>query len=222
VWSSDGAQIAFYSTPSQGGDQDLYVVPSTGGEPKRLLTRPGLQYPDAWSPDGRTMIFEEETVGTSGRDLWVLPIGESPKPLLVTRFNERGAVLSRDGRWLAYVSNESGRAEIYVQPFPGPGGKVPISTNGGLQPMWSRDGRELFYRAGDSLMAVPIERETFRIGSPHKLFELPIDTYNLDQNFADYDVGPDGRFVAIRADDVGNDLHVVLNWSEELKRALRR
>jgi Tol biopolymer transport system component len=165
VWSSDGAQIAFYSTPSQGGDQELYVVPSTGGEPKRLLTRPGLQYPDAWSPDGRTMIFEEETVGTSGRDLWVLPIGESPKPLLVTRFNERGAVLSRDGRWLAYVSNESGRAEIYVQPFPGPGGKVPISTNGGLQPMWSRDGRELFYRAGDSLMAVPIERETFRIGA---------------------------------------------------------
>ena len=154
---------------------------------------------------------------------WLLPLGEAPRPLLVTRFYERGAVFSPDGRWLAFVTDESGRAEAYVQPFPGPGPKVPISANGGLQPMWSRDGRELFYREGDWLVTVAVQPAPFRVTAPRKLFEFPGATYNFDQNFADYDVAPDGRFLAIRRDSVATDeIHVVLNWTEELRRALKR
>ena len=223
VWSPDGTQVAFYSTPERAAEQDLYVVASTGGEPTRLLERPGLQFPDTWSPDGRVLVFEELEVGTVRRDLWVLPVGEAARPLLATRFYERGAVFSPDGKWLAFVTDESGRDEVYIQPFPGPGAKVPMSNNGGLQPMWSRDGRELFYREGDWMMAVAVTLDPFKVGGPRKLFEFPGTTYNLDQNFADYDVAPDGRFLAIQADTAAPDeIHVVLNWTEELRRALGR
>jgi Tol biopolymer transport system component len=230
AWSPDGLQVTFYSTGSRaapgdrGGpssDQDLFTVPSMGGDPKKLLTRPGAQFPDAWSPDGRFLVFEEgeAAAGAARRDLWVLPIGEAPRPLLVTRFYERGAVFSPDGRWLAFVTDESGRAEVYVQPFPGPGPKVAISNNGGLQPMWARDGHELFYREGDSMMAVRIALDPFRIEAPRRLFEFSATTFNLDPNFADYDVAPDGRFLAVQGDTAAaDDINVVLNWTEELKR----
>ena len=95
-----------------------------------------------------------------------------PRPLLVTRFYERGAVFSPDGRWLAFVTDESGRAEVYIQPFPGPGAKVPMSNNGGLQPMWSRDGRELFYREGDWMMAVSVTLDPFRVEAPAKAIRV--------------------------------------------------
>jgi hypothetical protein len=237
AWSPDGSQVAYYSTPSRVGgwaadrgqpvaDQDLYVIPITGGEPKKLLARPGAQYPDAWSPDGRFLVFEEGeggvATGAARRDLWLLPIGEAPRPLLVTQFYERGAVFSPDGHWLAFVTDESGRAEVYVQPFPGPGPKVAISNNGGLQPMWSRNGRELFYREGDWMMAVSIRLDPFRLEASRKLFEFPGPRYNLDPNFADYDVAPDGRFLAIQADSAEDEIQVVLNFARELRRALGR
>jgi dipeptidyl aminopeptidase/acylaminoacyl peptidase len=238
VWSPDGSQVAFYSTPpatgertasggQAGGDQDLYVVPATGGEPKKLLARRGAQFPDSWSPDGRILLFEEgegsADLGAASRDVWMLPLGEAPRPLVVTRFYERGAVFSPDGRWIAFVTDESGRAEVYVQPFPGPGPKIPISNNGGLQPLWSRDGRELFYREGDSMMAVSINLNPFRAGAARKLFEFPGITYNFDQNFADYDVAADGRFLAVQAAAAAADeIQVVVNWTEELRRALGR
>jgi serine/threonine-protein kinase len=222
VWSPDGTQIAFFSAPTTrepGLDQDLYLIPSAGGEPKRLLARPGPQWADSWSPDGRFLVFEDGP-GFS-RDLWLLPFGEEPRPLAVTRFNERGAVFSPDGHWLAFVTDESGRAEVYIQPFPGPGQKVPVSTNGGLQPVWSRNGRELFYREGDSLMAVRVRLDPFRAAAPERLFDLPRAIYNFDQYAADYDVAADGRFLAVRQ-DARNEIHVVLNWTEELRRALGR
>ena len=238
VWSPDGSQVAFYSTPAGpgertatggrvGGDQDLYVMPATGGEPKKLLARRGAQFPDSWSPDGRILLFEEgeggAELGAASRDVWVLPLGEAPRPLVVTQFYERGAVFSPDGRWIAFVTDESGRAEVYVQPFPGPGPKIPISNNGGVQPMWSRDGRELFYREGDSMMAVPVTLNPFRASVPRKLFDFPGTTYNFDQNFADYDVAADGRFLAVQADAAAADeIHVVVNWTEELRRVLGR
>jgi serine/threonine-protein kinase len=227
TWSPDGKQVAFYTAELAGGGSDLYVISSTGGEPTRLLEKPGLQYPDSWSPDGRFLIFENgEGSGariSARRDLWLLPIGEAPRPFVVTRFYERGAVFAPNGRLVGYVSDESGRPEIYVQPFPGPGPKVPISTNGGLQPVWSRDGRELFYREGDSLMAAAVQQDPFRAGPPQKLFDLPAALYNMDQNFADYDLAPDGRFVAVRGESAGGQsVQVVLNWSETLRQALGR
>ncbi len=199
-------------------------MPSAGGQAEPLLQRPGLQYPNSWSPDGRFLIFEENpdtTVG-SRHDIWLLPVGEAPRRLTATPFNERGGVVSANGRWLAFVSDESGRDEVYLQPFPGPGAKTPISNNGGLQPVWSRDGRELLYREGDALMSVPIQPEPLRVGVPVKLFDLPGVVYNLDRFLADYDVAPDGRFLAVAREAVSVDLHVVLNWSEELRRPLGR
>jgi Tol biopolymer transport system component len=224
VWSSDGAQIAFYSTLPGSRDQDLFVVASSGGPSKRLLARSGPQFPDTWSKDGRFLIFEDgEQGGVFRRDLWLLPIGGEPQPLLSTRFYERGAVMSPDGDWLAFVSDESGRAEVYVQRFPGSGPKIPVSTNGGIQPIWARSGRELFYREGETLMAVPVQPQPFRVAAPQKLFEMPAAIYHFDQNFPDYDVAPDGRFLAVRREDTRvEQIHVVLNFAEELRRGLGR
>jgi serine/threonine protein kinase len=224
VWSPDGSQIAFFSLPATPGpsvDQDLYVVPSTGGKPKRLLARPGPQWPDSWSPDGRFLVFEDGPGGAS-RDLWLLPFGGDPRPIAVTPYNERGAMFSPDGRWLAFVSDESGRSEVYIQPFPGPASKVPISNNGGLQPVWAKSGRELYYREGDSLMAVPVQLDPLRIAAGRRLFDFPGAIYNADAFVADYDVAADGRVLAVRRDTRAvEELHVVLNWTEELRRALR-
>jgi Tol biopolymer transport system component len=224
VWSPDGAQIAYFSVPSTppGADQDLFVVASAGGPPKRLLARPGPQWVDSWSPDGRFLIFEEGPSGVS-RDLWLLPLGEEPRPLLATRFNEVGAAFSPDGRWFAYVSDESGRQEVYLQAFPGPGPKTAVSNNGGLQPVWSKDGRELYYREGDALIAVPVQVNPMRVATGRKLFDFPGALYNLDFVVPDYDVAADGRFLAARRDIAATDeIRIVLNWDQELRRALGR
>jgi eukaryotic-like serine/threonine-protein kinase len=225
VWSPDGTQIAYFSLPSepgQGADQDLYVVPSLGGAAKRILTRPGPQWPDSWSPDGRFLIFEDGPGGVT-RDLWLLPFGEDPRPLVVSRFNERGAVFSPDGRWIAFVSDESGRAEVYIQPFPGPGPKIPVSNEGGLQPVWGKSGRELYYRAADALMEVPVRLNPLQVSAARKLLDLPRAIYGFDQFTPDYDVAADGRFLAIRRDaSIADEITVVLNWTQELRRALGR
>ena len=222
VWSPDGQRLAFYSTPPKG-DQDLFVVPTVGGEPARLLERPRPQYPSSWSPDGRFLLFEELEAAAMRRDVWVLPADEAPKPVIVTGSYERGAVFSPDGGHIAYVSDESGRPEVYVQPFPGPGSKVIVSLNGGLQPVWSRDGKELFYREDDWLVSAAIQPSPFRVLSAQRLVELQADLYNLDVNFADYDVAADGRFIAVRRENFSGDaIHVVLNWTAELAKALGR
>jgi serine/threonine protein kinase len=225
VWSPDGTQIAYFSVPSapgQGADQDLYVVPSAGGAAKRILARPGPQWPDSWSPDGRLLIFEDGP-GGSTRDLWLLPIGEDPRPLVASRFNERGAAFSPDGRWIAFVSDESGRAEVYIQPFPAPGPKVPVSNEGGLQPVWGKSGRELYYRAADALMEVPVRLNPLQVTAARKVLDLPRALYGFDQFVPDYDVAADGRFLAIRRDaSAADEITVVLNWTQELRRALGR
>jgi Tol biopolymer transport system component len=223
VWSPDGKTIAFYATAGSG-DQDLFVVPAAGGEPPtRLLERPRSQFPSSWSPDGRFLVFEEWEAASNRRDVLLLPRGEAPRPLVVTGAYERGAVVSPDGQSVAFVSDESGRAEVYVQPFADPGPKLPVSSNGALQPVWSRDGRELFYREGDWLMAAAVARNPFRIVRVSRLFEMPGDIYTLDPNFADYDVAPDGRFIAVRNERVPiSEIQVVLNWSDELRRRLAR
>jgi hypothetical protein len=135
--------------------------------------------------------------------------------LLATRFSETSPTLSPDGRWLAYVSNESGRYEVYVQSYPGPGARLQVSTDGGRAPLWSADGRQLFYRYADQMMAVPVAAgPSFSAGKPRLLFE--------GRYAGGYDVSPDGRrFLMIRIEEESADkteLHVVLNWFEELKR----
>jgi len=128
-------------------------------------------------------------------------------------------MFSPDGRWLTYVSNESGRDEICVKPYPGPGGKWPISTEGGTEPRWSADGRELFYRLGNKMMVVEVRSEpAFTSGRPQLVFEVP---YLTDQfGTSNYDISPDGqRFLMIKQEQTAEaQIHVVLNWFEELKR----
>jgi len=205
---------------------------------ERLNTSEYIQVPTSWSPDGKLLAFMEVNPITRV-DLWVLRtsepsagLGQNPprgsgqvwnaQSFLRTPFDEGAAQFSPDGRWLAYMSDESGRYEIYVQPYPRPGGKWQISTEGGTEPMWNPKGRELFYRSGDKMMAVDIATQPgFAAGKPRMLFE---GRYQLSPvQSADYDVSPDGRrFLMLRPSEqtqaAPTQINVVLNWFEELKQ----
>ena len=147
-------------------------------------------------------------------------IGEETIPVLNTRFDETSPALSPNGRWLAYVSNESGREEVYVQAFPGPGQRAQVSNQGGIEPAWSPVGNELFYRDGSHLVAVPVSTDpVLRPGVPLPLFEDRFASSGGDRT--NYDVDRDGqRFLMVSLGNVKEptELHLVLNWFEELKR----
>jgi eukaryotic-like serine/threonine-protein kinase len=184
------------------------------GQPVTLIDEGPSPTPNSVSPDGKFVI------GTRGNDIWVLPLGGDPKtakpqPFLDNRFTRAEFQFSPDGKWVAYQSNESGRNEVYVSPFPGPGGKSQVSTDGGTQPRWNRNGRELFFRSvPNRLMAVDTElTPAFRAGAPKMLFE---------KVSSDYDVHPDGkRFLMLKpaattADS--SELHIILNWFDDLRK----
>ncbi len=220
VWTPDGMRVTFSS--NRDGSQDLYWKPADGSGQAELLLNMhtgNVLIPTSWSPDGESLAFYAVA---PTRDIWVLPRGGDASPFVATAFNEGSPLFSPDGRWLAYVSDESGRDEIYVQPYPGPGVKWPISTEGGTEPRWSADGHELFYRLGDKMMVVEVQSEpAFSSGRPQLVFEVP---YLTDQfSTSNYDISPDGqRFLMIKAvEEEGgqqDQINVVLNWFEELKR----
>ncbi len=175
VWSPDGSRVVFGS--SRTGQYDIYVKPAGGaGTEELLLTRPRVNlYPTDWSPDGQFVMFFNSDPKT-GNDLWVLPMtGErKPVPFMVTIFNETDGRFSPDGKWIAYVSNESGADQVYVAPFPGPGGKWQVSTAGGSRPFWRGDGREIVYLAADDrLMATQVNTRgaNFEAGATRALFD---------------------------------------------------
>jgi Tol biopolymer transport system component len=176
----------------------------------------------SWSPDGQILAFLDVDP-TTGYDIWVLRVGDrKTQPFLRTSFNESAPRFSPDGHWLAYISDESGRCEIYVQPYPGPGSKWQISTEGGTEPVWNPNGRELFYRSGNKMMAVDIATQpAFNAGKPRMLFEGPYLPTPL--TFPNYDVSADGqRFLMLKpveqAEAAPTQINVVLNWFEELKQ----
>ena len=217
LWTPDGKRIAFRSVRATS---DLFwkLADGTGAE-EEITTR--MTQPSSISPDGK-LAFYYGNGATSGRDIWTVPLEDerTPSVFLQTPFDEAAPKISPDGQWLAYVSNESGRSEIFVRAFPGPGGKWQISTEGGSEPLWARNGRELFYRSGDKVMAVDITTQpSFQAGTPRMLFE---GKYVRRNNETNYDVSPDGqRFLMIQADEqqaAATQLHVVLNWFEELKQ----
>jgi len=148
----------------------------------------------------------------------------SAQPFLPSQTLEDAPQISPDGRWLAYATTESGRREIYVKPYPGPGGKWQISTEGGTEPVWNRSGRELFYRSGDKMMAVDITTQpSFAAGKPRQLFEGDYVSTEVGLARPDYDVSPDGqRFLMLKPAEqeqaAPTQINVVLNWTEELKR----
>ena len=229
AWAPDGKRIAFQSN-KEGPSNIFWQLADGGGGLERLTTSEYNHVPMSWSPDGKLLAFIEINP-TTGYDIWVLPLGDpavgsgqarKAQPFLRTQFNESVPRFSPDGRWVAYVSDESGRYEIYVQPYPGPGGKWQISTEGGTEPVWNRNGRELFYRSGNKMMAVEIATQpSFAAGQPRMLFEgqyvpTPATTPN-------YDVSADGqRFLMLKpsepAQAAPTQINVVLNWFEELKQ----
>ncbi len=235
IWSPDGKHLVFPSMRS-GGVPNLFWKSADGSDSaERLTSSEFSQQPYSWSSDGRVLFFQQSRDPETAFDVWVLPIGEdgnpgSPEPFLKTPSNEMHPALSPDGQWLAYVSNASGRDEVYVTPFPGPGAKVMVSTGGGVQPAWAPSGRELFYREQDPdirsklfrMMVVDIVTQPkFRPGKARVLFEGPYDPgpgYGRG-----YDITSDGqRFVMIkRPDESGpqpQQINVIINWFEELKR----
>src|SRR6266852_5747946 len=236
-WTPDGKRIAFQSN-KEGPPNLFWQLADGSGGLERLTTSEYMQSPNSWSSDGQLLAFLEITP-TTGYDIWVLRLGNpsassgqvpsagsgqvrKSQPFLRTQFNESVPRFSPDGRWLSYISDESGRFEIYVQPYPGPGGKWQISTEGGTEPVWNPNGRELFYRSADKIMAVDIATQPgFAAGKPRMLFEgqyVPTPA-TLDN----YDISPDGqRFLMIKPSEQAQaaltQINVVLNWFEELKR----
>ncbi len=223
VWSPDGSHIAFAS--NRGGKHELYQKISSGaGSDELLLHTEGNAYPDDWSLDGRFILYELDGGPKTKYDLWVLPLaGErKPFPFLQTEFTETHAQFSPDGRWVAYASDESGRAEVYVQSFPASGGKWQVSTSGGDQPHWRRDGKELFYLAPDKrLMAGPVAAgASFEAGAPVALFPTRVPRADLTGDRNHFAVTPDGqRFLVNNLLEEGNTqpITLVLNWASALK-----
>jgi len=218
VWAPDGQRIAYVSYQGDRRGYHLTARPATGGVEERLGPPDhdvGPTTEIAWSALGAVVYAERG-------ELWSLSLsaGSQPQPFAPSRFNESSPTFSPDGRWLAFVSDESGRTEVYVRPFPGSGESHTISVGGGSEPVWDRRGRELFYRNGDAVMVVAVTTQpTLTAGRPRLLFTGP---FVRGSDRVNYDASPDGEsFVML---DSGEDsgaatkINLMLNWFEELKR----
>ncbi len=217
IWTADGQRLIYSREDVQF---DLYRRPADGSGPEELLHSSEYDlYASSVSPDGTVLAFGEDHPETQD-DIWMLPLqdGGKPTPFLRTPFRESGSGFSPDGRWLAYESNESGGPEVYVQAFPGPGGKVRVSIDGGTSPVWSRDGKELFYRNDRKMMAARIDSgPPLTAGKPRILFERRYEHHWHPPN---YDVARDGRFLMIKTPEelAPRRVEVILNFDEEIKR----
>src|SRR5262245_21573823 len=222
IWSPDGSRIAFVS--DRDGPGNLFQKSASGaGNDELLLKTNERKWPCDWSRDGRFILYVNLGQKTK-TDLWVLPMTgqQKPIPFLQSTFNEDHARFSPDGHFIAYTSDESGRIEVYVQTFPTSGGKWLISTNGGAQPRWRRDGKEIFYLAPDKkVMAVDVKLEgsTFEAGVPKVLFQTHVISYPNPRNV--YDASADGqRFLIITTPEevTTTPITVVANWTADLNR----
>jgi len=230
VWSPAGDELAF--TSNRVGNRDIFLRQADGtGERKVLAATPHTELLCDWSRDGKYLLYSLNDPET-GNDLWRLERNEDgsawePHPFLQTPFSEHSAKFSPDHRYVAYVSNESGQDEVYVQPFPEGGRKVTVSNNGGKSVRWSQDGRELFYVegeafAGETLVAVSVSSgSSFSVGSTTRLFKHPGLRPGLSYPY--YDVSADGqRFILAEPVGAGPDapepsIRVVQNWYEEFR-----
>jgi eukaryotic-like serine/threonine-protein kinase len=220
VFSPDGERVAYGS--DRNGKSDIFARAASGVGAEELLWKSDeAKWPDDWTKDGQALLVESQNP-RSQMDLWLLPLGgdRKPVPLLTSPANEAHSALSPDGRYFSYTSDETGRSEIYVQSFPPGGGKWQVSSGGGDQALWRRDGKELFYLAADGrLMAVPVSTSpSFSAGAAQALFDAATGetTPSGVRNF--YIPAPDGsKFLVLSYSRTGktNSVHVVLNWKTE-------
>ncbi|HJZ80376.1 MAG TPA: protein kinase, partial [Pyrinomonadaceae bacterium] len=225
VWSPDGSRIVFAS--NREGVVNMYQRLSNGtGTDEVVLKSAQPVGPYDWSPDGKFILYGTISPNT-GNDLWLLPLfgDQKPTPFIQTEFNETQGRFSPDGRWVAYSSNESGQFQVYVQSFPISGGKWQVSTTGGAQPQWRRDGKELFYLAPDrKIMSVEVNGpgSTFVPGIPKPLFDVRVITLFPGAGGAIYyaATGDGQRFLVntLAGDSTPVPFTVVLNWTAGLKR----
>jgi eukaryotic-like serine/threonine-protein kinase len=220
TWMPDSVRLTFGADAVGSGAVRLFsdTIDGTGAA---TLLFDGAESPSplSWSPDGRRLLYRQISA-TTGQDVWVFSADDrTSTPFLQSPSNELSATFAPDGRWVAYVSDESGRAEVYVRPFPGPGTRSQVSIDGGSAPVWSRDGRELFFAKGDTLFATAVSLgKAFRSGAVQRLFSGP---YSFDAVTVNYDVTPDGqRFLVPRTPvhSPPRQLELVLNWFEEVTR----
>ncbi len=230
VWSPDGKQLAFRSWLH--GGMTMWWMPADRSAAAARLTSGTRHSPVSFSPDGRFVAFDEKNPNTSD-DVRVVSVQDgSVQAIADTRFQEGSAKFSPDGKWVAYSSNESGRPQVYVQAFPGPGPKIQISNDGGIDPVWRRSGGELYFRSLNRMMVVSVSTSpAFSASAPRPLWE---GTYSRGLGSScgmpgvgssNYDVTADGqRFLMVRDDDdiSATRIVVVLNWIEDLKRAAAR
>jgi Tol biopolymer transport system component len=219
VWAPDGGRIAF-----RRANAPISMVTLTIGGARSLTTlaegsEPGT--PHSWSRGGNLLVYTV-TGRTTRADIWVRPMdgGAPGAPFLATAQDESEPSISADGRWIAYTSSETGTPEVYVRQYPDHGAEWQISSGGGSSPLWSRDGRELYFVAGTRMMAVAIEtRPSFRTGTPRTLFDGGFSNTRAH----DFDVGPDGRFVCIRRGGgrAGQELRILLGWDRGSTRTTR-
>jgi Tol biopolymer transport system component len=217
-WHPDGSRIATMSG-APAGQWSLFWTRTDFSGPPELLFRFKHAVPADWLPDGRALLFTD----SAGDGVWKLPLDGDREPEVVLRStaNERHAQVSPDGNWLTYTANESGRREVFVQSFPELGPKHQISVEGGGEPLWSPDGRELFFRERDEMLVVDLDYEPFRAGRPRVLFTGVYDAAPLTGH-QHYDISGDGKkFLMIHhGEPVGPaEVQVVLNWSAPLTRS---
>lgn len=223
VWTLDGRRIFF--TSDRKGIRDIYEKPANGiGTETVVLESKQQKSLDDLSPDGRYLVYDTGGPGgTFSNELWILPLFGDRKsvPFVHGEFRANQAQFSPNGRFIAYASNESGASEVYVQTFPEQGGKWPISTDGGTEPAWRHDGKELFYIGQTKLMAVEVKTDanSFQPGIPKPLFDIPLLPQTTARNR--YVVTPDGQRFLFSAAAKGGDasmINVVVNWPAELRK----
>ena len=219
VWSRGGAEVFF------AGMGNMWRIPADGsGGHERVLEKEYDQHPRSCAPDGTVLAFVESKEDDAGIFTMRLDGEAKVEPFHVTQFYENHPVFSPDGNWIAFNSNRSGRDEIYVKRYPSKGGLIPITTEGGTRPLWSPDGKEIFYNDGAKMMAVSVQRQpSLKAGKARGILPLlsPGFQGKSGRMRIEYDLTPDGRrFLMVKRGEVSlpSQIHVVLNWSEELKR----
>jgi serine/threonine-protein kinase len=210
VWTPDGRRIVYSS------NSDLWWIVADGsGRPDSLFIENGSHTAGSVTPDGRAVVFLKEGSLSAGIRALAFDSAPAARMVIPARFNESAPALSPDGHWLAYQSDEAGRMEVYVRPYPGPGAQVPVSLLGGTEPVWSRNGRELFYRSGDSLMTASVTLSPMlAVTGRHSLFT---SSFLSSGRFPEYDVTPDGEhFVMIRGGSGQSTLIALSNVFDRL------